>query len=321
MKTDLQTLLAVLTPVAFMIGGGVFARWRGFLTGEAEGSLLKLVVNLLFPCLVVHSVLGNRALQQVTNVVAPPLVGFGTVLAGIAAGFVVARAVGLRRGAGLRTFAFATGIFNYGFIPIPIVQQLFPPETHGTLGVLFVHNLGCELAVWTVGVIVVAGASWRDGWRRAINAPTVTILVALAINAAGLGDDVPRPLLDGARLLGVCAVPLGLVVVGSTLYDFLREPRQLWDGRVVGTSVVLRLVLLPWMFLAAAKWLPLSTELKQVMVIQAGMPAGMVPLLIARLYGGQPLVAAQVIVGTTAVALFVIPWWIDFGLRWVGLAG
>jgi hypothetical protein len=109
------------------------------------------------------------------------------------------------------------------------------------------------------------------------------------------------------------------VVVGSTLYEFLREPRQLWDGRVVGASVLLRLALLPWIFLLAAKWLPLSTELKQVMVVEAGMPAGMSPLLIARLYGGQPLTAAQVIVGTTVAALFVIPWWIDFGVRWVGL--
>lgn len=315
--TDYLTLLAVLVPVALMIGGGLLARWREWMSQEAEAGLLRVVVNILFPSLVIHSVLGNAALRNAGNVILPPLVGFLTILIGMVVAFGAARLVGLRRGAGLRTFAFAVGIYNYGFIPIPIVQQLdFPAET---LGVLFVHNLGCELAVWTVGVIVVAGASWRDGWRRAINPPTVAIVTAVTLNAVGVGELVPRPVLDGFRLLGGCAVPLGLVVVGSTLYDFLREPRQLWDPRVLTTSVVLRLAILPWMFLVAAKFLPLSPELKHVMVVEAGMPAGMVPLLIARLYGGQPLTAAQVIVGTTAVALFVIPGWISFGLSWVGL--
>jgi malate permease and related proteins len=317
MTTDFLTLLAVLTPVTFMVAAGCFARWRGILTPEAEGSLLKLVINVLFPCLVVYSVLGNDALRQVDNLVLPPLVGFVTMLLGIAAGYSAARLVGLKRGAGLRTFAFAVGIYNYGYIPIPIVQQLFPEET---LGVLFVHNLGCDLAVWTVGVIVVAGASWREGWRRAINPPAIAIVCTVVLNALGLGENLPRlfaALIEGCRLLGICAVPLGLVVVGSTLYDFLREPRQLWDARVVSTSVLLRLAALPWVFLIAAKWLPLSVELKQVMIVEAAMPAGMSSLLIARLYGGRPLTAAQVIVGTTVAALFVIPWWIDFGLRWV----
>jgi predicted permease len=316
MTTDFPTLLAVLAPVAFMIGTGMLARWRGWFEREAEASLLRLVINILFPCLVLNSVLGNRALHQLDNVVVPPLMGFVTILIGIAAGYYGGRLVGLRRGNGLRTFAFAVGIYNYGYIPIPIVQELFGD---GTLGVLFVHNLGCELAVWTVGVIVVAGASWRESWRRALNAPTIAIVAAVAVNAAGFADTVPRPVLEAFRLLGVCAVPLGLVIVGGTLFDFLREPRQLMDGRVLGTSVLLRLALLPWMFLFAVRWLPLSMELKQVMIVQSGMPAGLVPLLIARHYGGQPLTAAQVILGTTIVGLLVIPGWIRFGAMWAGL--
>lgn len=316
MPTDYLTLLTVLAPVAFMIAAGMFGRWRGFLKPEAEEGLLKLVINILFPCLVIHSVVGNAALRQPGNVILPPLVGFLTVLIGIAAGFYGGRLLGLRHGSGLRTFAFAVGIFNYGYIPIPIIERLFPPET---LGVLFVHNLGCEMAVWTVGVIVVAGASWRDGWRRAINAPTIAIIVAVTLNSLGLARFVPPAVLEGCRLLGVSAVPLGLVVVGATMFDFLREPRALASGRVLGAAVMLRLAALPWVFLVAAKWLPLPLELKQVMVVEAGMPAGMVPLLIARHYGGQPLTAAQVILGTTVVGLFVIPWWIRFGLTWVGL--
>jgi len=314
--TDYSTLLALIAPVFAMIGAGMLARWRGWLNQNAEDSLLKLVINVLFPCLVFRSVIGNDALLQPANLLWPPLVGFGAIVAGFWFGFYGGRLLGLTRGSGLRTFAFAVGIFNYGYIPIPLVERLFGAET---LGVLFVHNVGCELAIWTVGVIMVAGASWRDGWRRIVNVPAVTIVVAVTLNLAGAGRIVPAPLLGALGTLGNCAVPLGLVVAGGTLFEYIGQPRQLFHGRVVSTALLLRLGLMPALFLVAARWLPLPLELKQIMVVQAAMPAGVSPILLARHFGGQPLTAAQVIFGTTVVALVVIPWWIRLGFAWVGL--
>ena len=61
-------------------------------------------------------------------------------------------------------------------------------------------------------------------------------------------------------------------------------------------------------------------ELKRVLVVQAAMPSGVSSILIARLYGGQPIVAVQIILGTTILALFTIPLWIHLGFSWVGLS-
>jgi len=73
------------------------------------------------------------------------------------------------------------------------------------------------------------------------------------------------------------------------------------------------------LILAAAKWLPLSVELKRVLVVQAAMPAGVMPIIIARHYGGQPLTAVQIVLGTTILALITIPLWLRLGLAWVGV--
>jgi predicted permease len=75
----------------------------------------------------------------------------------------------------------------------------------------------------------------------------------------------------------------------------------------------------PMLILAAAKWLPLSIELKRVLVVQAAMPAGLMPIIIARHYGGQPLTAVQIVLGTTILALLTIPLWLRVGLAWVGV--
>ncbi|BET65376.1 AEC family transporter [Opitutales bacterium ASA1] len=314
--TDYATLLGLIAPVFAMIGAGVFARWRGWLVPEAEGSLLKVVVNVLFPCLVFRSTLGNEALRDPLNVALPPLMAFTTISVGFLFGFYGGRVLGLRRGTGLRTFAFAVGIYNYGYIPIPLIERLFGADA---LAVLFVHNIGCELAIWTVGVMLVAGASWREGLKRAVNAPAVSIVLAVVLNSVGLGDRVPEPLMTAFGALGACAVPLGLLVIGATMYDFLQRPRELLEPRVVFASVLLRLGVLPVVFVLLARWLPLSVELKQVMVVQAAMPAGIMPVVLARHFGGQPITAAQVILWTTLFGVLVLPWWIKLGLVWVGL--
>ena len=56
-----------------------------------------------------------------------------------------------------------------------------------------------------------------------------------------------------------------------------------------------------------------------MLVVQAAMPAAVVSVIIARVYGGQPLIAVQIVLGTTVLALFTIPFWLRFGLSFAGL--
>jgi predicted permease len=99
----------------------------------------------------------------------------------------------------------------------------------------------------------------------------------------------------------------------------LNDPKQLVNPRVIVTAWVLRLAVLPWVYLLTARYVPLPVALKQVMVVQAAMPSAVISVIVARIYGGRPLVAMQIILGTTAVGILTIPFWIRFGLEFVGL--
>ena len=79
-------------------------------------------------------------------------------------------------------------------------------------------------------------------------------------------------------------------------------------------------MILPALMLCFARWLPCSDELKRVLVVQASMPAAVIPIIIARYYGGQPLTAVQVVLSTTAAGLVTCPLWIRAGLAWVGIS-
>ena len=73
-------LLALIAPVFALIGVGSVARFAGWLKPEADASLLKLVVNVLYPALIFRSVLGNEALADPRNVFWPPVLGFSMMV-------------------------------------------------------------------------------------------------------------------------------------------------------------------------------------------------------------------------------------------------
>lgn len=308
-------LLLLILPVFVLIALGAGMRRMQWLTAEADASLLKLVVNFLYPCLIFDNVLGNAALRQPGNLFLAPLAGFVTIALGIYAAYYAGRALGLTQGNGLRTFAFSTGIYNYGYIPLPLMIALFGGES---VGVLLVHNVGSEAAIWTVGILMLTGLSLRSGgWRKLINAPIFALIAAVVINTLELGRFVPGVVTNVIHLSAACAIPLGLLLIGATLMEFFNRPRELFEAKVSVASSLLRLGVLPVLFLLLAKWLPCPDDLKRVIIVQAAMPAGILPLVIAKHYGGHSLTAVRVVIGTTVLGVFLIPFWLKIGLAWV----
>ena len=309
-------LFLVILPVFAMIVLGAALRRTRLISEGAEESLFNVVVKVTFPCLIFESVAANGALHEPGNVLLPPLLGFGLTLLSMAVGWYVAKGLGLTMGHGLRTFALAVGLTNYGYLPLPLMDAMFGPDSRA---VLLVHNVGVEAAIWTGGILVVTGLSPRQGWRKLINAPVVALLLALAVNLSGAMGQVPGFVMSLVRSLALCAVPLGLILTGVSIEPHLDDPKQLVNTRVTLMAWLLRLAVLPWVFLLAARYLPCSVELKRVLVVQAAMPSAVVSVIIARVYGGRPLVAVQIVLGTTALALFTIPFWLRFGLAFAGL--
>ncbi|MDP0500178.1 MAG: AEC family transporter [Verrucomicrobiota bacterium JB022] len=292
-------------------------RWRGLWKSEGDGPLLWLLVHVLMPCLLFRLVSGNAVLMDPLDVIWPPLVGFSLVLTGFALAWVVGGWMGLRVGAGRRTFAFAIGIFNYGYMAIPLVEALFGPTD--TMGVLVVHNLGIEMALWTVGIMLVSGEFAKGFVSKLFNPPAIALILGLVANFTGLYAHIP-PWLDRTLLFfGNCGIPVGLILAGGTLAEVAKAGAWKENPRTPLVGTLLRLGILPAVFLLVAVLLPPSLQdLRRVVVVQAAMPAGMIPIVLAKHYGGEPKVAVQIVVATTVGAFFTMPWWIRVGLGLIG---
>ena len=315
----LSDVLSAVLPVFCLALVGIGLRRIRWLTEEADATLLRLVVNVLTPCLIFDKVLGNRALQRAENLFIPPLIGFGGIVLGIGTCWLFRRRVGLKTDPEQRTFALVAGLQNFAYVPFPLVLMLFANHPD-TPGVLFVHNLGVDIAMWTLGLITLGHATGPGEWRKLINAPLIAIILSLLINSCDGAHWVPRPLSITASMLGACTFPLGILLTGAMMAD---QVRQLHPARATGTllwSAIFRLGIIPALMLGIARILPCSVEIKRVIVVQAAMPAGIFPIVLSRLYGGDPATAVRIVAGTTILSLITIPLWIQWGIAWLHLA-
>lgn len=309
------TILNAVVPVFGVMALGIVIRRLNWLTEEADKSLMRVCVNVLLPCLILDKSLGNPALSQASNLLLAPLIGYLIVALGIWIAWLAQPLHGLREPAERRTFAVTVGMHNYGYVPLPLALLLFDQKT---AGVLFLHIIGVEMAMWTIGVMVMSGGAIRD-WRKLLNGPLFAILLAILINTLGWDAHEPQVISTSIHWLGGCAIPLALILIGAIMADHIGDFHSAHGWRVMGVGVALRIGFLPLAFLLVAKFLPMTTEHQRVLVLEAAMPTAVFPVVLAKLYKGDPATAMRAVLSTAVVSLVTIPLWIKFGMKLVGL--
>ena len=314
---ELANVLSAVLPVLAIAVAGVAMRKFNWLSEEADHSLLRVTINLLVPAFIFDKLLDNPALAHSENLLLPPLVGFGTVALGIGVGWLALGLAGCARDTAGRTFAFSTGLYNYGYVPLPLAMSLFGRET---VGVLVVHNLGTEIAFWLLGTMLFAHAANEPLWKKILNPPLGAIVLTLALNFTSGSAHVPEFVKTTAHMLGGCAIPMGLVLVGAMMADHLADFHSEQGWRLMGVACALRLGIIPVLFLLLAKFLPCSVELKRVILLQAAMPSAIFAIIAARHFGGDGPTALRVVIATSALSFITIPLWIRAGIDWLNLS-
>lgn len=310
--SETARLLQIVLPVFLIIGVGYAMRRARILTEEADQSLIGVVVKLFIPCLALDVIIGNEALIRPANLFLPPAMGFLSVAVGL---FISRLAAGffLQGDATRRTFACTAGLQNYGYIPLPLCLALFNRDV---VGVLFAFNMGVEVAMWSIAVATVSGRqAGKRWWAPLLNPPIFAVLAGIALNLLGGSRWIPSSITTAWHMLGLCAVPLGLMLTGALLADHATAHvlRKGWSTVLLGIGV--RLGILPVILLTLAFFLPFDPALRAVLIVQAAMPSAVFPIVLAKIHDGDMPTALRVVLGTSLAGLVTIPLWLMFGLR------
>ena len=313
MKAENSPFVMLTGSIHMMLTAKLFNMMVRNRTGSSLWFMMRVITQLLYPCLILSLIIGNPALQQLDGVFIPPLVGFSTTVIGYIICLIAFRWLCTSAKKDSRTFAFCTGLPNYGYFPIPIVAQLFDRETMGTL---LVHNIGVEVALWSVGVgCLMANGPTRGLLLRILNPPIIALIIGLIINFSGLAPKIPPYCMETFELLGHCAIPLGLLLIGASFYALMKTDGLQTHWRIPLLGMLLRMACFPLLFCTFIYFNSRPPALNHVLVVQAAMPCAVFPIVLPRLYQGSTAIACKLALSTTLVGLISIPLWIHFGMR------
>ena len=295
----LDHILRPLVPVAFVILLGFIAGKRGRLTYSDSLLISKLVLNWIFPALLLAGMASTPRSQllDVRFVVATFIAIMGMYALAFATGWVRYREL---KSATLK--GFVCGYPDGAFMGIPILQAMFGPSSLYTVLVL---NLVASLVMIPLTTMLLTVASGQGGGAKAFAssistavrrplmwAPAIGILLSL------LGIKLPPLLDDSLNLLGKATAGVSLLCLGLIMSSVkLKLSSEVW------TNMGYKLLLHPALMVAAALLLSIKGVYVQQMILLCALPSATIPAMFANEAGAYRSEATTSILVSTVLSI------------------
>ena len=233
-------VVVMLTLFALVVVGYVAGK-LGYLGGDFDRQLSRLVINITCPALILSSAM-TGTLPDRRYILPLLLISVITymILSGVA--FFLPRYMTKKKDdEGIIGFALMFG--NVGFMGYPVVASIFGYEAVFYAAVLNVVN---TFAVFTIGTILITGKSDVEGkhFQKKVlySTPMLAAYLTMAIVALEI-DNIPEAISQPLTMLGNITVPAALLIIGSSMSNL--PLRSLLGNGTVYTTTLFRLVLLP----------------------------------------------------------------------------
>lgn len=297
--TSLLLLVAgqVFTLFLLMAVGFFFTK-RGTFTAETLSRMSQLLMYVVAPCVVIHSLTQAECTPELTRSVLFTLAAF--VVSYVLFALMTTPLFPSLAADTRDPLRFGTIYGNVGFMGLPLIQGVLGTEAviYCTVG-LAIFNI----ATWTHGLVLMGGKSNVSLKKVLLNPCVIGCLLGFFLFFTGL--ELPAPILSAVGHLGSMNTPLAMIVIGGQmasvkLLETFRRPL------LYGVSA-LKLIALP--LLAAFLILPfgLNEVAYSTVVILAGCPTAGITGIFAQNFKRDAASTAQVITLSTLLSIVTLP--------------
>ena len=298
---------------------GFAARRRGMVSAVGTSEMVRVLVSIIYPCLIFSSVTRLNVQELAANWIMPAM-AMAIAGTGLLLGLLALRCMKNVDRQRASAFLFQNTINNYLFLPLPLVMLLWKEEG---VALLVFASMGFELTVWTVGVFLFNRSSrLSEGIRMMFGPPLIALLFSIGwvcvrdlaapeLPDAGFLAELARRILElcrfGTETIGKATIAVSMVVSGSRIAAL--DVKAVLDRQVWIVSL-LRLVITPVLFILILKQVldPAENEMAYgILCVVAVMPAAVASLIFSERFGGDSDFVATTLLITHLGAIVTIP--------------
>lgn len=288
-----------MSVVLTAIAAGYLANKLGYLGGEVDRKLTKVILNITMPAMTLGAVATSAELpgtRELINLLEGVAVFYGMALL---LAMLLPRLIGGTK-AQQSVWRFALSFPNVGFIGIPVVTAFFGPEAV-IYAVIFM--LPFNVLSYALGPVMLSGGFRNFSFRKLFTPAVVASVAALVMTLFRLRP--PIQVGECLNIVGDITAPLSLMVIGSILAGLpigrvFASPR-LWALtalRLIALPVLLRLLLQP---------LGMEELALSVAIVEMAMPVAANGSMLCMEYGGDMDTMAQATFLTTLLSMVTVP--------------
>ena len=296
-------MFEVMITLSCLVAVGYAAGKLGYLGGDFDRQLSRLVINITCPALILSSAMTGTLPDRryILPLLAISVVTY-VVLAVVA--FLLPRYLTNKKDdEGAIGFALMFG--NVGFMGYPVVASIFGHEAVFYAAVLNVVN---TFTVFTVGTILITGKSevGKARFEKKVLYSTPMLSAYLTMLIVGLEiDNIPGAVSQPLTMLGNITVPAALLIIGSSMSQL--PLRSLMGNLTVYLTTALRLVVLPLGVYYLTKMLGFSDFVVNINTVVIAMPVATYGTILCLKYEKDTTMITEATFITTLLSMLTIP--------------
>ena len=284
--------------ILFAVGIGYLAHRLGYLGGEINQKLSKLILNITTPALILSSMANEENLPSVGEVLSILFVAVVFYAMEFVFALIVPKLVG-GTPKEIGVWRFLLCFPNVGFIGYPLVEANFG---HTGLFYAVILVMPFNLLKSSLGPLMLSGKI-RFHWKQLLSPCILMALLTLILTLAGI--HVPPMIGAMAEIVGDVNIPLSLLVLGSMLAG-MSARKVLTSVRMWILSAV-RLLAMPAALGVVLHLMGTDPLVLGVAVAQMAMPVAVNGTMLCLEFDGDVEAMAQVTFMTTVLSIVTIP--------------
>ena len=299
----MNVLISTSNQMAFMflfiILGYVLKKNR-LLPDNATAVLSKLENYIFMPCLVLNTFISRCTIQNLTTKLPFLLYSNASLLLAILLAVILTRFFATNRDEqGIYRYSFM--VANIAFMGNAIVEGVFGGE------ILFdylIFTLPINLFLNSIGISWLMPSKDNKRLYQKLNNP-INLSAIAGVLLGILAIPLPQFLASALSAGSACMSPVAMLLTGFVIGDY--QIKRLLAIKKVYLVSIYRLLIMPVLFYGLTQIIPVSADIRHVLICAYAMPLGLNTIVIPAAYQGDTTLGASMALISNVMALFTIP--------------